>query len=144
MDRAIPVVFRRLRRELFQALLDHCAPPGCAACGGSSDRPLCPTCRVRLERRDHDPACGRCGEPLSPTTRRCSADHRWLVGIADLHAPWRYRGAGGAVVRRQKFERDPEALQCVSRALADHLLARSRQPMECGGGRRRRAGFVSI
>lgn len=79
---------------------------------------------MRLELRRPAGGCWRCGEPTAPGTGRCIADHRWLLGVRDLQVPWRYREAGGAVVRRHKFERDPAALACLVRALASYLEAR--------------------
>ncbi len=56
----------------------------------------------------------------------CPADHDWLIGIAAFHAPWRYRGAGGAVVRRLKFEGDPAAVTLVVRAMVEAVRSFAR------------------
>lgn len=67
----------------------------------------------------------------------CPWDHRCIRGIDLARAPLRYRGTGGALVRRLKFDRDPASWLYLSRAMANAL-----QP--CLVGRRRRAVLASV
>ena len=116
------IVYRRLVRELKAACLDLVLPPHCPGCGagrGELDAGyrLCRPCRVHLE---GIPPGGwrRCGEPLA-APGRCSYDHRPLQGIAFARAPFRYRGTGGALVRRFKLAGDFGALSLLAKAMAE-------------------------
>src|SRR5207248_1532843 len=73
--------------------------------------------RVHLEFRA-DPSCPRCGEPLLLPGDRCRADHRMVAGLQWSVAPFRYRGTGGALVRRLKFASDRRAGSWLARAMA--------------------------
>ncbi|MFO1051945.1 MAG: phosphoribosyltransferase family protein [Planctomycetota bacterium] len=125
-------ILRRACRETARALLDLCVPQTCASCGGPTREPLCAACRSRLERRD-GPRCRRCGEALLHADSACVADHAWLRWIWFLCAPWRYRGAGGAVVRRFKFEGDPAAggllVEVMANALSDFVRGAGRRAL---------------
>ena len=107
---------RRFLREFRVAIEAVLCPACCPGCGAASPG-LCAPCRVLLVRRP-PPLCARCGEPV-PAGARCTADHSPWVGLRWVRAPFRYRGTAGAIVRRLKFRRDPEALAYLSRALAE-------------------------
>ncbi|MEQ1634441.1 MAG: double zinc ribbon domain-containing protein [Planctomycetota bacterium] len=118
---------RRLWRELLAASLDLVLPPHCPGCGaGRSDMDsghrLCRPCRVHLERLDGG-GCRRCGEP-SATPGACAFDHRALRGLAFARAPFRYRGTGGALVRRLKLGGDFGALSVLELAMAEAVAPR--------------------
>ena len=110
-------IARRLGRELARALLDVLCPPACPACGTAAEG-LCGGCRALLERRP-EPWCERCGEPVVAEGATCGDGHRWMTGIRAARAPLRYRGTGGALVRRLKFEGDLGAARLLARAMAD-------------------------
>lgn len=120
MSHAGLAVLRRSAREIAAAVLDLIAPRSCAACGALAASALCGACESALERRPR-PACSRCGEAVLAPGAACPADHDWLRGIVALHAPWRYRGAAGAIVRRFKFEGDAAAGDALVRGLAEAL-----------------------
>jgi predicted amidophosphoribosyltransferase len=69
---------------------------------------------------------------------RCTARHDRIAGFSVARAPWRYRGTGGAVVRRFKFDADPGALRLMVRATAPGIAPWIR----VGAGRR--AVFVAV
>ena len=116
---AFGLVARRLRRELGVTLLDTVGPPHCPGCGRAHDG-LCDRCGSGLERRS-SPRCRRCGEPLLAAGSPCLSDHRDLSGIDLARAPLRYRGTGGAVIRRLKFGRDPAALAWLAGLMSGEL-----------------------
>jgi len=108
--------------------LDVVAPSLCAACGAVAPGRWCATCRPTLGRRGAGElglVCARCG--ASTTGERCTEDHAPLRGLAWHVAPWAYAGAGGAVVRRAKFDGDATAMRCMARALGDALSAKLRR-----------------
>lgn len=80
---------------------------------------------------------------------RCRADHRLLAGLQWSLAPFRYRGTGGALVRRLKFQRDRCAGSWLARAMAEclgpRLIGRFRRavivPVPLHAARRRSRGF---
>jgi predicted amidophosphoribosyltransferase len=130
MDPAsLRVWLRRRARELARALLDCACPPTCPACGAASDG-LCAPCAALLETR-RAPWCARCGEPLPAAGEPCPADHGPLRGLLLARAPLRYRGTGGRIVRRFKFQRDP-----VSGAFLARAMAAAQRPWARGPGRR--------
>ena len=143
-----PALVRRALREVATCLLDLVAPATCAACGTTTTGRLCSACRARLEAR---PRCGcrRCGEAILTPDSGCTADHAWLRWIAALRAPWRYRGTGGAIVRRFKFEGDAAAGELLVRGMQGTVRGWARGegrravvvyvPMHAG--RRRSRGF---
>lgn len=49
----------------------------------------------------------------------CGRDHRELQNVAQLVAPWRYAGTGGALVRRFKLDGNVAAGRLMVRAVAD-------------------------
>lgn len=122
MSRTAPGV-RRWIRELRWALLDLVLPPHCPACGaGARDlatgRSLCGPCAVAWESMPA-PGCARCGESGDGgTAGPCQADHRPLQGLAFAVAAARYRGTGGALVRRLKLAGDFGALHLLAGRLA--------------------------
>jgi len=126
---------RRWWRECAVAIFDSVVPRACAACGVAAPG-LCDACRSRLEELP-ERGCARCGEPVLEAGQRCTGDHRGLAGIVIRRAAWRYRGTGGAIVRRFKFDGDPVAREMIVRATADRL----RGWIRSGG---RRAVFVNV
>jgi ComF family protein len=115
-------LLRRALRELGRACFEVLTPATCAACGVNCAGALCAGCAAVLELRG-GPACPRCGELLLAPGSPCLAEHRFLSGIDALISPWRYRGAGGAIVRRFKFEGDLAAAALLVRATLAALRA---------------------
>jgi ComF family protein len=121
----------RSARELCIALVDCILPPHCCACGERlSERigagRVCRQCLALLEPLP-EIGCVRCGEPIriqSGSTGRCGEDHSALVGLAFAAAAYRYRGAGGALVRRLKLEGDFAALKALAAAMARTVCPR--------------------
>ena len=107
---------RRLLRECATALMNEVAPTQCPGCGVVHST-LCDPCRVSLV-RIRAPVCDRCGLSLDPSDKDCHGDHRDLAHITIARAPFAYRGAGGAIVRRLKFQRDLGSAEYLSRAMA--------------------------
>lgn len=132
----VPARLRRAGRELQRTVLDLVCPPVCAGCGLAGLEPLCGRCRRRLERRPR-PVCARCGTPVYSAGDRCTSDHRLIRGLALCRAPLRYRGTGGDLVRRAKFQHDRAALRFLAREMAGSLEAWARGPG-------RRALLVSV
>jgi predicted amidophosphoribosyltransferase len=130
------IVLRRLLRELEATALDAVAPPRCASCG-SLGHELCPPCRAGLEWRAGGHTCARCGEPLSTPQQPCPGRHDRITGFAVARAPWRYRGTGGRIVRRFKFDGEPGALRWMVRAAGAAI-------QEFVATRGRRALFVAV
>jgi ComF family protein len=126
---------RRGFRELAAGVLDAACPPHCPACGEASAG-LCARCAAGLAVM-RAPVCPRCGEPVLSAGAPCPFDHRRLRGIARAWAPFRFRGTGGAIVRRLKFEHDPSGARLLGRAMADVL-----RPWVAGAARR--AVVVSV
>ncbi|MEM7205264.1 MAG: phosphoribosyltransferase family protein [Planctomycetota bacterium] len=126
---------RREGRELGRATLDVIAPPHCPSCGVVSAG-LCLACATLTEERP-PPVCERCGEPLLSESSPCPQDHRIWQGLAAVRAPFGYRGTGGRLVRRVKFERDTAALLLLARRMAAAVA-----PWLSGD--RRRAVFASV
>ena len=118
--------FRRLGAELSRTLLDCFCPPTCAGCGGPGEG-LCRRCAWDLQRLEQ-PACDRCGEPILTPGARCTRDHRPLAGLAQVRVPFRYAGTGGAMVRRLKFLRDPQAARILCRGMASCVRGLVRTP----------------
>lgn len=145
---------RRTARELHRALLDLVLPPHCPGCGAGAEdlapgRPLCGPCEVGFEAMP-TAACSRCGEAVAELAAgRCTADHRPLTGLAFAVAAARYRGTGGALVRRLKLAGDFGALgylaERLARALRPRLLGPFRRavlvPVPLHRSRRRARGF---
>ncbi len=125
-----PLEIRRLIRELAAAAFDAVAPPRCVACGVAG-RELCGGCRAGLELRVGLEVCPRCGEPRAIGAGSCNERHDRITGFRVARAPWRYRGTGGAIVRRFKFDAEPAALRLMVRAAADTI-----RPWIAGPGRR--------
>ena len=145
-----PLLWRRFRRpvrELCRGFVDLLLPPVCPSCGDGADD-LCPPCRSQLAWR---PACGcaRCGEPVLTAGSACGRDHRELQNLAQLVAPWRYAGTGGALVRRFKLDGNVAAGRLMVRATADAWRASLRLgwgravlvPVPLHARRRRLRGF---
>lgn len=146
----------RLVRELRHAVLDCLLPPHCCACGERlleriARGRLCRTCLVMLESLP-ERGCSRCGESTVPSLEhgdRCAGDHRDLVGLSFAAAAYRYRGTGGALVRRLKLQADFAALDALGIAMArcvtPWLHGRFRRPklvsVPLHRARRRRRGF---
>lgn len=93
-------------------------------------------CRGRLELRPK-PWCPRCGSPVFAVDVRCPEDHRAIRGLVICRAPFVYRGVGGELVRRFKFEGDRGSLGLMAREMADAI-----EPWTCSAGRR--GVFVSV
>ena len=129
------VQVRRVGSELVRTLLDCLCPPSCAACGGAAED-LCRPCASNLQRLT-EPGCDRCGEPLLTADARCTADHRHLTGLQRVRTPFRYAGTGGAIVRRLKFDGDPQAARLLRRAMADSARGAAHDSW-------RRAALVSV
>ncbi len=129
------VRFRRLRAELGRALLDCICPPACAGCGKPSEV-LCELCSQDLQRLE-EPMCVRCGEPILSPQASCTRDHRPLTGLRWVRTPFRYAGTGGAMVRRLKFLRDPQAARVLCRGM-------SRCARDAARGSWRRSVLVSV
>lgn len=112
---------RRALREAREALLDALLPPACLACGEDQLRDgLCPDCRSELRSRlpePGEPYCSRCQEPLDGDGRCPAEPHRDFALLRTVRAPFDYRGAAGALVRRCKFGRDPGAARALARAM---------------------------
>jgi ComF family protein len=68
---------------------------------------------------------------------RCVADHRRLVGLLWCRAPLQYRGTGGDLVRRAKFQHDRAAMDYLARRMAETIAA-------WAAGPGRRAVLVSV
>lgn len=146
----------RAARELRNAILDCLLPPHCCACGERLTERVgrgrvCRPCGVDLEPMPED-GCVRCGEAVaagSAGVARCGRDHRAYVGLAFAAAAYRYRGSGGAMVRRLKLEGDFAALDvlgaAMARAVAPRLEAQFRRPVLASvplhRARRRQRGF---
>lgn len=126
---------RRAIRELMQAGLDAVCPSVCPGCGVDGEG-LCFGCARRLEWR-RPPVCARCGAPVIARGVKCTNDHRRIQGLLLVRAPFRYRGTGGDLVRRAKFQADRAALTYLARAMADSLS-------EFAGSAGRRAVLVSV
>lgn len=109
--------------------MDQLLPPVCPSCGTSANE-LCATCRQVLAWRPTQ-GCRRCGEAAIPSAPACGSDHRELQNLAQLIAPWRYAGTGGALVRRFKLDGDVGAGRLMVRAAADAFRA----SMQLGWGR---------
>lgn len=129
-------VLRRAWRELAAGVLDLVLPPHCPGCGERIAEQLgvfrlCRPCSVELERLP-DAGCHRCGEaPSAFGASACGSLHRSLVGLAFATAAFRYRGAGGALVRRLKLRSDFGALDALAASMARALV-----PRLSGGWRR--------
>ncbi len=132
--------FLRVKRELrglSQSWIDFLCPANCAACAEPlAWDGLCKACRWRLELRPQ-PWCARCGSPVITSGARCPEDHRGIRGILMCRAPFRYRGTGGDVIRRFKFEGDRAALRLMARAMSSAV-----EPWARMVGRR--SCFVSV
>lgn len=115
--------------ELGRALLDCFCPPACAGCGRPADV-LCELCSEDLHRLE-EPLCARCGEPILSPRASCTRDHRPLTGLRWVRTPFRYAGTGGALVRRLKFLRDPQAARVLCRG-----MTRCARDAACGSWRR--------
>jgi len=128
MEPHLPFV-RRALRELATGLLDLVLPPHCPGCGTRVDEQLglfrlCRPCSVDLERLPPQ-GCRRCGELAAATNGSvCGSAHRALTGLAFAMAPFRYRGVGGALVRRLKLRADFAALDALSLSMAVALAPR--------------------
>lgn len=120
---------RRALRELATGLLDLVLPPHCPGCGLRVDEQvgmfrLCRPCSVDLERLPVD-GCRRCGEAAPAYgDSTCGSQHRALAGLSFATAPFRYRGVGGALVRRLKLRADFAALDALSSSMAQRLTPR--------------------
>lgn len=77
---------------------------------------------MHLERLDRG-GCRRCGEPTA-ADGACAFDHRVLTGLAFARAPFRYRGTGGALVRRLKLGGDFGALSVLALSMAEAIAPR--------------------
>jgi ComF family protein len=134
--RTIDPSLRRTLRELTHAILDLVLPPHCPGCGerlterAGSGR-LCRPCAVDLESLP-GMGCWRCGEPAANglgegddgSGLRCAGDHRSVTGFVFARAAFRYRGSGGALVRRLKLGGDFGALDALAAAMAQRLAPR--------------------
>ena len=67
----------------------------------------------------------------------CPQDHRAIRGLLLCRAPFAYRGAGGDLVRRFKFQGDRAALRLMARSMSAAIA-----PWAASAGRR--AVFVSV
>lgn len=117
MGDMLPETWLRLARRTLRRLADYALPEVCPACAGSGAG-LCRRCDQDLVRRG-DPPCPRCGEAILAVGATCLADHRDLRHLSWHAAPWRYAGAGGALVRRFKLDGDAAAGRFLARAMAD-------------------------
>ncbi len=97
---------------------------------------LCGVCRRNLAWRA-EPGCVRCGEPVLAPGERCRSDHRELSHLAFLVAPLRFRGTGGAMVRRFKLSADPAAGRWLAATMAAAFGQRVASPWT-------RAVFVAV
>lgn len=154
MGMAHLLALRRSARELRRALLDLVLPPHCPGCGAGAEevlpgRSLCGPCEAGLEWMPRT-GCPRCGEAVAELgPARCTADHRPLQGLVFAVAAARYRGTGGALVRRLKLAGDFGALRVlgdrVARVLRPRLLGPFRRavlvPVPLHRARRRARGF---
>lgn len=127
-------LLRRSVRLVGTAVLDLLTEPRCAGCGAAGAS-MCGPCRAGLERVP-GPGCPRCGEPVAAGAQ-CPDPHAWLAGIARAVSPLRYRGTGGALVRRLKFEHDLGAGAHLVRAMTAALWGWAQ-------GEGRRARLVSV
>jgi ComF family protein len=116
----------RLARRLCERLAAMALPEACPGCGAAGAG-LCRACDQDLVRRG-EPPCPRCGEPTLAAGVECPSDHRELRRLRWHAAPWRYAGAGGALVRRFKLDGDAGAGRFVARAMADALRAQAPWP----------------
>lgn len=127
---------RRAVREFAAGVLDLVLPPHCPGCGLRVNEQLglfrlCRPCSVDLERLPTD-GCRRCGESVSALgVSVCGSAHRALAGLAFAAAPFRYRGVGGALVRRLKLRADFGALGALSLSMAQSI-----EPRLCGAWRK--------
>jgi ComF family protein len=119
MTDAPPALWLRLAHRTVRALAAFVLPPVCPVCGAPGDG-LCRRCDQDLVRRG-EPPCPRCGEPVLAAGAPCIADHGDLRRLAFHAAPWRYAGAGGALVRRFKLDGDAAAGRFLARGMADAL-----------------------
>ena len=97
---------------------------------------MCRDCERRLVRRP-EPVCPRCGAPVFANGSEWTNDHRPIRGVLLVRAPFAYRGTGGELVRRAKFNGDRAALKFLALEMADSLAAWARGPG-------RRAVLVSV
>jgi len=143
----LPRTWLRLARRTLLRLVDHALPEVCPACG-TAGAGLCRRCDQNLVRRG-DPPCPRCGELVLAARTRCIADHRDLQRLAWHAAPWRYAGAGGALVRRFKLDGDAAAGRVIARGMADAARLQAGAewagaalvPVPLHGARLRQRGF---
>lgn len=124
-----------MRMELGRALLDCICPPACAGCGRPAEV-LCEICFQDLLRLQ-EPLCVRCGAPVLSPLASCTRDHRPLTGLRWVRAPFSYAGTGGALVRRLKFQRDPQAARLLCRGM-------TRCARDAARGSWRRSVLVSV
>ena len=111
---------RRGWRELRRTLLDFLFPTPCVACGARQAEPdasgqLCRICAAHLDPL-HADGCPRCGE--APEPMGCAARHARLLPLRAARSAFRYRGTGGALVRRFKFTGAMEPADYMAQALA--------------------------
>jgi ComF family protein len=136
---------RRPWRQLAAAVLDLVMPRSCALCGSEGEE-LCARCRQALQPRRGD--CRRCGEPVCGG-ELCGSAHRELRNLAFVLAPFRFAGAGGALVRRFKLDGDAAAGRLLARAMRQAWAARRTEswrrailvPVPLHPSKRRRRGF---
>lgn len=137
MNQRLILRIKRELRGLSRSWNDFLCPANCAACGEPlAWDGLCKGCRWRLELRPK-PWCPRCGSPIFTSGARCLEDHRGIRGLLMYRAPFRYRGAGGDVIRRFKFQGDRAALRLMARAMSSAI-----EPWTRTVGRR--SCFVSV
>ncbi len=73
----------------------------CAACGASTDAPLCTACATSLA--EVGPACPRCAEPTGAHAIVCARCVRSPLPLERIAAPWRFGGELASAIRRLKF-----------------------------------------